>query len=159
MVYQIVVGALTWFHIFSVIGWSGAALTFLVSIKPSLAKFSPAASGEFILKVLPRFVRSVQIFSALTLIFGPSLAYAMSDGPPNAFDLKSPWSILIVIGASRNHRFLSGLPCSYPNRKKINTCNYANSAKSRSAPAIRAARASKTSIHHSAFSCVAFACN
>ena len=24
----------------------------------------------------------------------------MADGPPNAFDLKSPWSICIVIGAS-----------------------------------------------------------
>jgi hypothetical protein len=24
----------------------------------------------------------------------------MADGPPNAFDLKSPWSITIVIGAS-----------------------------------------------------------
>ncbi len=100
MVDQLIVGTLTWFHIISVIGWSGAALTFLVSIKPSLAKFSPQASGEFILKVLPRFVRSVQIFSVSTVVFGPSLAYTMADGPPNAFDLKSPWSIFIVIGAS-----------------------------------------------------------
>ena len=100
MVNLIIVGTLTWFHIFSVLGWSGAAITFLVTIKPSLAKFSPQSSGEFIVKVLPRFVRSVQIFSALTLIFGPSLAFTMADGPPNAFDLKSPWSIFIVIGAS-----------------------------------------------------------
>lgn len=72
----------------------------MVTIKPSLAKFSPQASGEFILKVLPRFVRSVQVFSVLTLVFGPSLAFTMADGPTNAFDLKSPWSIFIVIGAS-----------------------------------------------------------
>ena len=97
---QLIVGTLTWFHIISVIGWSGVALTFLVSIKPSLAKFSPQVSGEFILKVLLRFVRSVQIFSVFTVVFGPSLAYTMADGPPNAFDLKSPWSTLIVIGAS-----------------------------------------------------------
>jgi hypothetical protein len=100
MVNLIIVGTLTWFHIFSVIGWTGAALTFLVTIKPSLAKFSPQGSGEFIVKVLPRFVRSVQVLSILTIIFGPSLAFAMADGPPNAFDLKSPWSICIVIGAS-----------------------------------------------------------
>ena len=100
MVDQIIVGTLTWFHIFSVIGWSGAALTFLISIKPTVAKFSPQASGEFIVKVFPRFVRSVQVLSLLTVIFGPSLAYTMTDGPPNAFDLKSPWSICIVIGAS-----------------------------------------------------------
>jgi uncharacterized membrane protein len=100
MVDTVIVGIFTWFHVFSVIGWTGAALTFLVSVKPSLAKFSPQASSEFLLKVLPRFVKSVQIFSALTLIFGPSLAFTMAGGPPNAFDLKSPWSICVVIGAS-----------------------------------------------------------
>ena len=99
MVNLLIVGTLTWFHIISVIGWTGAALTFLVTIKPSLAKFSPQASGEFIIKALPRFVKSVQVFSALTLIFGLTLAYAMADGPPNAFDLKSLWSIFVVIGA------------------------------------------------------------
>ena len=100
MVDQLVVGVLTWFHIFSVIGWSGAALTFLITVKPSLAKFSPQASGEFVVKVLPRFTRSVQVLSALTLIFGPLLAFTMNDGPPNQFNLVSPWSICIVIGAS-----------------------------------------------------------
>jgi hypothetical protein len=100
MVDQIVVGILTWFHIFSVIGWSGAALTFLITVKPSLAKFSPQAGGEFILKVMPRFTRSVQILSALTLTFGPLLAFTMNDGPPNQFNLVSPWSICIVIGAA-----------------------------------------------------------
>ena len=100
MVDQLVVGTLTWFHVISVIGWSGAALTFLVSIRPSLAKLTPQASGEFLLKVFPRFVRSVQVFTVLTLIFGPLLALTMNDGPPNAFDLISPWSRLIVIGAS-----------------------------------------------------------
>jgi hypothetical protein len=58
------------------------------------------ASGEFVVKTLPRFVRSVQVFSVLALVFGPSLTFAMADGPPNAFDLKSPWSICIVIGAA-----------------------------------------------------------
>jgi|WetSurMetagenome_2_1015567.scaffolds.fasta_scaffold301217_1 hypothetical protein len=100
MVDQIVVGVITWFHVISVIGWSGGALTFLVSVKPSLAKFSPQANGEVVLKLLPRFVRSVQIFSLLTVIFGPLLAFTMADGPPNAFDLQSPWSIFIVIGAA-----------------------------------------------------------
>lgn len=100
MVDAVLVGALTWFHVFSVIGWTGAALTFLVSIRPSVAKFSPQASGEFMLKVFPRFVRSVQVFTVLTLIFGLSLALAMSDGPPNKFDLVSPWSICVTVGAA-----------------------------------------------------------
>jgi uncharacterized membrane protein len=100
MVNLIIVGILTWFHIISVIGWSGAALTFLVSIRPTVAKFTPQASGEFILKTFPRFVRSVQVFTVFTLVFGPLLAYAMADGPPNVFNLRSPWSIFVTLGAS-----------------------------------------------------------
>ncbi len=100
MVNQVIVGIITWFHIVSVIGWTGAALTFLVSLRPSLRKFSPQASGEFVLKTMPRFLRSVQSFTVLTLVFGPLLAYTMNDGPPNQFDLVSPWSIFVTIGAS-----------------------------------------------------------
>jgi uncharacterized membrane protein len=100
MVNLIIVGTVTWLHIISVIGWTGAALTFLVSIRSSLPKLSPQARGEFIVKVMPRFVRSVQVFTVLTVIFGPLLAYTMADGPPNQFNLVSPWSILVTIGAS-----------------------------------------------------------
>ncbi len=96
----IIQGIVTWFHIISVIGWSGAALTFFVSVKPSLTKFSPQANGEFVLKMLPRFVRSVQVFTVLTLTFGPLLALSMADGPPNEFNLISPWSIFVTSGAS-----------------------------------------------------------
>ena len=100
MVNQLLVGVLTWSHVVSVIGWFGAVLTFLISIRSALPKLSPQAGAEFILKVLPRFKRSVQVFTVLTVVFGPSLAYAMADGPPNAFDLVSPWSIFITLGAS-----------------------------------------------------------
>jgi uncharacterized membrane protein len=100
MVNQLLVGVITWAHIVSVVGWFGAVLTFLISIRSSLPKLSPQAGAEFILKVFPRFVRSVQVFTVLTVVFGPLLAFTMSDGPPNAFDLMSPWSIFITIGAS-----------------------------------------------------------
>ncbi len=100
MVNQIIVGVITWLHIVSVIGWTGAALTFLISIRSSLPNLSPQASGEFVVKAMPRFVRSVQVFTVLTLVFGPSLALAMNDGPPNQFDLVSPWSIFVTLGAS-----------------------------------------------------------
>ena len=78
----------------------GAALTFLVSIGPSLRKLSPQASGEFVLKAMPRFERSVQVFTVLTLVFGLLLALAINDGPPNQFNLISPWSIFVTLGAS-----------------------------------------------------------
>ncbi len=101
---QAITGIITWFHIISVIGWSGAALTFLVAIGPSLKKLSPQANGEIALKMFPRFVRTVQIFTVLTLTFGPLLAFTMNAlnemGGPNSFDLVSPWSRLITAGAS-----------------------------------------------------------
>lgn len=95
----LVTGIINWFHVISVIGWTGAVLTFIISIRPSLTKFSPQASGEFVVKAFPRFVRSIQVFSVLTMIFGPLLAFTMNDGPPNNFDYVSPWSIFITIGA------------------------------------------------------------
>ncbi len=96
----LVTGIINWFHVISVIGWTGAVFTFIVSLNPSLKKFSPQANGEFVLKVLPRLVRSIQVFSVSTLIFGPLLALTMNDGPPNAFDLVSPWSRFVTAGAS-----------------------------------------------------------
>lgn len=104
MVDQPIVGVITWFHIVSVIGWSGAALTFLVAIGPSLKKLSPQANSEIALKMFPIYVRTIQIFTVLTLIFGPLLAFTMNAlneaSGPNAFDLVSPWSRLITAGAS-----------------------------------------------------------
>ncbi len=100
MVDQVVVGVLTWFHVVSVIGWTGAAITFLVSIRPTLAKLTPQTGTELITKLLPRFDRSIQVFSVLTVVFGPLLAWQMNDGAPNAFNLVSPWSIFVTAGAS-----------------------------------------------------------
>ena len=104
MVDQPIVGALTWFHIVSVIGWSGAAIVFLVAIGPSLKKLSPQANSEIALKLFPRYVRTVQTFTVLTIIIGPLLAFTMNAlnevGGPNAFDLISPWSRLITVGAT-----------------------------------------------------------
>ncbi len=97
---QLIVGIITWFHVVSVIGWFGAALTFLISVKPTLSKLSPQTSGELLPKLLPRFVRIVQVFSVLTVVFGPALASVKSAiGPSGEFGLLSPWSILIVCGA------------------------------------------------------------
>ncbi|HLN89738.1 MAG TPA: hypothetical protein VK253_06700 [Candidatus Binatia bacterium] len=104
MVDSIFTGILTWFHVVSVIGWSGAAITFLVAIGPSLKKLSPQANSEILLKLFPRYVRTIQTFTVLTIIFGPLLAFTMNltneVGGPNSFDLISPWSRLITAGAS-----------------------------------------------------------
>ena len=96
----LITGIINWFHVISVIGWTGAVLTFIISINPSLKKFSAQANGEFVVKAMPRLVRSIQVFSVFTLVFGPLLAFTMNDGPPNAFDLVSPWSQFVTAGAT-----------------------------------------------------------
>ncbi len=104
MVDSIFTGILTWFHIVSVIGWSGAAITFLAAVGPSLKKLSPQANSEIVLKMFPRYVRTIQTFTVFTIIFGPLLAFTMNAtdevGGPNTFDLISPWSQLITAGAA-----------------------------------------------------------
>ncbi len=100
MVDIIVTGIINWFHVVSVIGWTGAVLTFIVALNPSLAKFSPQANGEFVVKAMPRLLRSIQVFSVLTITFGPLLALTMNDGEPNVFDFVSPWSLFVTAGAT-----------------------------------------------------------
>ncbi len=99
MVNDILVAIITWSHIVSVICWSGAAIIFLAVISPTLPKLSAQANGEVALRLLPRYLRFIQVFAVFTLIFGPLLALTMNDGPPNSFDLVSPWSILVTAGA------------------------------------------------------------
>lgn len=96
----LVVTVLTWFHVFSVVGWFGAALVFLVVIEPSLPNLSPQTSGEIILKVFPKFVRYIQVFAVLTLVFGIALALIMSNGDLTLFGLGSAWGLDVTIGAS-----------------------------------------------------------
>ncbi|MDE1854036.1 MAG: hypothetical protein KGI38_09890 [Thaumarchaeota archaeon] len=100
MAYVILVDVLTWLHIFSVVGWFGAAMIFLMVVEPSLPKLSPQTNGELVLKLFPRFVRFVQTFATLTLVFGISLALATSNGDLALFWVGSTWGMYVSIGAS-----------------------------------------------------------
>lgn len=96
----LLVGILTWIHVFSVVGWFGAALLFLMVIEPSIPKLSPQASSELVLKVFPRFVRYVQVFATLALVFGVALALAISDGNFLLFGFGSGWGLDVTLGGS-----------------------------------------------------------
>ncbi|MDG6951429.1 MAG: hypothetical protein JRN12_06275 [Nitrososphaerota archaeon] len=100
MANAILVDALTWLHIFSVVGWFGAAMVFLMVVEPSLPNLSPQTNGELVLKLFPRFVRFVQTFATLALVFGISLALAISDGDLALFGVGSTWGMYVSIGAS-----------------------------------------------------------
>jgi uncharacterized membrane protein len=93
-------GVLMWFHIFSVVAWFGAVLFFVIIVETSLPKLSPQTNAELVLKVFPKFIRYAELFSGLTLIFGISLAFEISNGNLALFGLGSTWGLYVTIGAS-----------------------------------------------------------
>ncbi len=72
---------------------------FAFVIGPALGKLSPASSGEFLLKVVPRVVRFFQIFAGTTILFGALLLYSL----PGGFSLLDPttgYGLDLLIGLS-----------------------------------------------------------
>ena len=88
-----------WAHIFSAIGWLGAAMVFGIIIGPSLAKLSPQARGEFMVKVMPRYLRYFEVFSAMTIIFGVITAAVLLNGDFSSISFSTPFGLYITIGA------------------------------------------------------------
>ena len=74
---------------------------FAFVVGPALAKLSPPASGEFLVKVVPRVVRFFQIVAATTILFGVLLLYTIL--PTVDFGTMSnlhPYGIEIMTGLS-----------------------------------------------------------
>jgi len=72
---------------------------FAFVVGPALAKLSPPASGEFLVKVVPRVVLFFQIFAATTVLFGVLLLYSIL--PSVDFGTMSnlhPYGVEITIG-------------------------------------------------------------
>ncbi len=70
-----VIAILTFLHIASAIGWMGAVVFFLSVLGPSVRKFTPAASLEFLTKVGPRQVRYFAGTATSTIVFGLALLF------------------------------------------------------------------------------------
>ncbi len=88
-----------WVHIIGAIGWLGAAMVFALVIGPSLQTLSPQTRLEFVIKVLPKFLRYIEAFSILTVIFGLLAIAALFNGDLSEFSLSTPLGLYISIGA------------------------------------------------------------
>lgn len=64
---------LLWLHIFSAVGWLGAAMLFGMVIGPTIGEMSPGTRAEIVVKIFPRFLRYVTIFALMTVAFGLAL--------------------------------------------------------------------------------------
>ena len=91
---------LFWLHIFSAIGWMGAAMVFGMVVAPLLPSFNPATRGEVVLKLFPKYVRYSEVFASMTVIFGVVLALVYSGGDFAKFSPSTTWGLLITIGAT-----------------------------------------------------------
>lgn len=89
-----------WAHIFGAIGWMGAAMVFAFVIGPSLAKMSPQARLEFFAKAAPRYLRYVELFTLLTIIFGVAMVAVLADGDTSILSLDTTFGVAIAVGAT-----------------------------------------------------------
>jgi|ERR1017187_7548633 uncharacterized membrane protein len=88
-----------WAHIFSAIGWLGAAMVFGIIIAPSVGKLSPQARGEFMVKVMPKYLRYFEVFSGMAILFGVITAYVLLNGNFSKVSLDTPFGLYLTIGA------------------------------------------------------------
>jgi uncharacterized membrane protein len=96
---MVLVTVALWAHIFSAIGWLGAAMVFGIIIGPSLGKLSPQARGEFMAKVMPKYLRYFEIFSGMTILFGIVTADVLLNGDFSSISFSTPFGLYITMGA------------------------------------------------------------
>ena len=95
-------GILAWLHVISAVCWLGGGIMFAFVVGPALSRLSPASSGEFLVKVVPRVVLFFQVFAGLTILFGVLLLYnlgglgLLSPSTSYGFDLTVGAAFAIV---------------------------------------------------------------
>ena len=110
---------LLFLHIFSGASWFGGILLFGMVIGPTIGDFSPATSGEVVVKMLPKILRYMMIFVGLTPILGLLTVFSMPGGM-SAISPTTTYGTFISAGA-----FLSLVTwvvffgVGYPTGKKI----------------------------------------
>ena len=95
--------ALLWIHIIGAVGWLGAGMVFAMLIGPTLPSLTPASRGDLIVKLLPKYIMWVQIFTLITPIFGLVLVLDISHGNMSVFSLSpaldNHFGFYITLGA------------------------------------------------------------
>ena len=92
-------GILLWFHIFAAASWFGAVMLFATVVGPTIGDFTPSTSGEVVVKMLPKYLRYIMIFTGLTPILGLVTALSSSGGSMSIFVPNSDFGVYILAGA------------------------------------------------------------
>ena len=89
---------LLFLHIFSGASWFGGVLLFAVVVGPTIGDFTPATSGEVVIKMLPRILRYMMIFVGLTPILGLLIVFS-APGGMSALAPTTTYGMFISAGA------------------------------------------------------------
>jgi hypothetical protein len=74
-------------------------MVFGIILAPSLAKLSPQTRGEFMVKVVPKYLRYFELFSGMTIVFGVATAAVLLNGDFSKVSLSTPFGLYITVGA------------------------------------------------------------
>jgi len=99
VVSAIVVGVLTWLHVFCAVGWFGGDLVMMMGLDPKLGGLSPAARSEVITRVFPGLNRLEMVFAGSTVAFGFFLLLSIAGGDPSVLSPTTSWGLAITVGA------------------------------------------------------------
>ena len=92
-------GILLWLHVFSAASWFGAAMLFALIVGPTIGDFTPATSGEVVVKMLPKYLTFMMIFTGLTPILGLFTALSISNWSFSIFSMSTTFGMYISVGA------------------------------------------------------------
>jgi len=90
---------LLWLHVFTGAGWFGAVMLFALVVGPTIGDFSPPTSAEVVVKMLPKYLRFIVIFTLLTPILGLVTIIASSNGDFSVFAPSTSFGAYMSAGA------------------------------------------------------------
>jgi len=85
-------------HVGSIVAWMGGATLFVSVLSPALRRMSPASRGEFVLSVLPSYMRSIGGSSIAAAVAGLAL-YAYITQVATSLAPSSSGLIYVQVGA------------------------------------------------------------
>lgn len=74
-------------------------MVFGMLIGPTIGTLTPGARSEVVLKLFPRYVRYVEIFSVTTVVFGVALLLDIANGNMSVLSPSTPFGLYISAGA------------------------------------------------------------
>jgi len=111
---------LLWLHVFSAASWFGAVMLFAMVVGPTIGDFSPATSGEVVVKMLPKYLRFIAIFTLLTPILGLATLLYSSNGGFSVLAPNTTFGVYMSAGAALSLiSWLVVFAVVYPTGRKI----------------------------------------